>query len=791
MKKQLVFLLFFLFSGSLSLRGQNYLWTSILSKNHYSQIEDAPNGLFLVSDGSLFFVDRNNLSGSNGTFTEVASQLIDRKYGLSDSHIAAIRYSVATSSLVVYYQTGNIDIITAEGEVKNVPAIYENLRLTDKTITQIVPNKNRVYLVGGFGISKMDLQGGGIEATYFLGKKVLSAFFRDEKIYALMPENTLCLGDETNNLQDPSNWKKMRLPLSDADIVSCAINGDELLVLGNKGQLFALSIQGLEEGSTAPHLVAEQVTGLFSAQKGVYFVSDKQIFQRNEELKNTLLTTDTNPIYSAASNLSADKVWYNTAYSFVGLSLAQQSATVEHNLQLDKNAPWDNNYYYSLFSQGRFYAVGGGRSSDRHWLPGTIKIYDNEKWINITPREVTPVSNSYFNDIVSIAVDPADKNHFFVSSWGEGLFEFHNDTYTAHYSQHNTPELVSALPDSKDKEHFVRVSSLAFDRKSGGLWMAQGSVRENILYRSKEGTWHKYYHPSLTDVNSFGTIHPMSNGDIWVTIARRGDAQKGILVLNNGGTLDNQSDDKMLYIPQFVDRSGKNIATQTIFTAVQDHNGALWLGTDKGPLVVANPLSILRNTNNAPLASRPVGGKEPNLYYVLDNIPIVALAVDNINNKWMGTENDGLYLLSADGTTILEHFTTSNSPLLSNHIKTLSLDANTGLLYISTPVGLMTYQTGNRGMSKEEMKSEIHVYPNPLRPEDTDIVTITGLTVGMEVKVTDSYGNLLHSSTAVGSEVSFPARRTSGERFASGVYVVMVYDPQSSNSQIVRFAVIE
>ncbi len=121
MKKQLVFLLFFLFSGSLLLRGQNYLWTSILSKNHYSQIEDAPNGLFLVSDGSLFFVDRNNLSGSNGTFTEVASQLIDRKYGLSDSHIAAIRYSVATSSLVVYYQTGNIDIITAEGEVKKCP----------------------------------------------------------------------------------------------------------------------------------------------------------------------------------------------------------------------------------------------------------------------------------------------------------------------------------------------------------------------------------------------------------------------------------------------------------------------------------------------------------------------------------------------------------------------------------------------------------------------------------------------------------------------------------------------
>ncbi|MBB6275748.1 type IX secretion system anionic LPS delivery protein PorZ [Porphyromonas circumdentaria] len=788
MKKS--FLVLFLLSllAVCSINGQNYLWHSILSKGSYTQVEDAHEGVFIVSDGSLFFVNKKDFPNKGAEIAEVSSLLLDRKMGLSDSQIVAIRYSSATSSLIIYYQSGNIDILTMEGEVLNVPAIYENLRLTDKTIARIIPNGDKAYMVGGFGISTMDLKRGVINATYFIGKKVLSLSYKEELLYALLPQNKLYLGSEKNNLQDPSNWKLISLPIAGAEATSLALNGEEFLILDNKGRLYTTPVADLEGETLSLRLIKEQVTALRTSQDGILIVADKELALRNKEQKERLLTVAPSTIWSVSNNTVREHLWYNTSYSVSALSSVDEETSVIQSFHLDKNAPWDNNYYYSLFTNGRFYAVGGGRGSDRRWLPGTIKIFENNRWTNITPEEVTPASNSYFNDIVSIAIDPTDKNHYIVSSWGEGMFEFRNDAYVAHYSSHNTP-LLSALPDEDYADHYVRVSSLAFDKK-GGLWMAQGSVRENILYRTKEGDWYKYYHPTLIDVNSFGITLPMSNGDVWITIARRGDAQKGVLVLNNGGTLDNTADDKMLYIPQFIDRAGKSIATQSIFTLVQDKNGQLWLGTDKGPLVVANPLGVLRNLNNAPIASRPVGGKEPNLFYVLDNIPIVAIEVDNINNKWVGTDGDGLYLLSADGTEILQHFTTSNSPLLSDQIRTLSLDPNSGLLYITTPVGLMTYQTGNQESTKESM-TEIHVYPNPVRPEDTDKVTITGLAVGMEIKVTDTYGNLLYTSTATGTEVSFAARRASGERFSSGVYVVMVYDPKSQNSELVRFAVIE
>lgn len=788
MKKSFLLLSLFCLAIAFRFEGQNYLWQSILSKSSYSQIEDTPEGIFVVGDGSLFFVDKRNYPNKNKELTEVSSLLIDRKMGLSDSQIASIRYSRTTSSLIIYYLSGNIDILNLQGEVRNVPAIYENLRLTDKTISHILPNEEKTYLVGGFGISKMDLARGVIDATYFIGKKVLNIAFRDTSIYALLPDNKLYIGSEKNNLQDPSNWRLITLPTLGADFISLALNGEELLLLDSKGRLYTLALSSLESANLQPLFIKEKVTSIVSTSNALLIIAEKELSLRDREQNNRVLVSEEAPILNLSNNVEVETFWYSTSHFIAALSTTGGAATTVQKLHLDKNAPWDNNYFYSLFENNRFYTVGGGRGSDRHWLPGTIKIFEDSRWTNITPQDVSPQSNSFFNDMVCIAVDPTDKNHYMVSSWGEGLFEFRNNAYVAHYSMHNSP-LLSAAPDKDFADHLVRVSSLAFDKK-GGLWMAQGSVRENILYRTKEGEWYKYYHPTLINVNSFGETHLMSNGDVWITIARRGDAQKGILVLNNGGTLDNTGDDRMLYIPQFMDRTGKSIATQTIFTLQQDRNGMLWLGTDKGPLVVSNPLGILRNPNASPIASRPVGGKEPNLFYVLDNIPIVTIAVDNINNKWMGTDGGGLYLLSADGTEILEHFTTSNSPLLSDKIRTLNLDPNSGRLYITTPVGLMTYQTGNRASTKESM-SAIHVYPNPVRPEDTDKVSITGLTVGMEIKVTDSYGNLLHSSMATGAEVSFPARRASGERFSSGIYVVMIYDPKTKNSELVRFAVIE
>ena len=111
------------------------------------------------------------------------------------------------------------------------------------------------------------------------------------------------------------------------------------------------------------------------------------------------------------------------------------------------------------------------------------------------------------------------------------------------------------------------------------------------------------------------------------------------------------------------------------------------------------------------------------------------------------------------------------------------------MLYIGTSEGLITLQTGNFDTTEESLSS-IHVYPNPLRPEDPDLVTITGLNTGMELRVTNAQGGLVHSAVATGNEYPLTVRSSSGERYAPGIYSVLISDPKSRKARVVRFAVL-
>lgn len=121
---------------------------------------------------------------------------------------------------------------------------------------------------------------------------------------------------------------------------------------------------------------------------------------------------------------------------------------------------------------------------------------------------------------------------------------------------------------------------------------------------------------------------------------------------------------------------------------------------------------------------------------------------------------------------MLAHYTENNSPLTSNQILSLQLDATSGLLYIATERGLQTFQTGSTAFSKEQ-RSRNHAYPNPLRPEDPDQITLTGLVAGVEIKVIDRTGELILEAVSSGATLSFNARRTNGDR-PPGIYTALL-----------------
>ena len=156
--------------------------------------------------------------------------------------------------------------------------------------------------------------------------------------------------------------------------------------------------------------------------------------------------------------------------------------------------------------------------------------------------------------------------------------------------------------------------------------------------------------------------------------------------------------------------------------------------------------------------------------FLLENENIVSIVVDGANRKWLGTESNGVYLVSADGLEEIHHFTSENSPIPSDNILQLAIDNDNGILYIGTDKGLIGYQSD--AVEGKEDYSEVYAFPNPVRPEYSGIITVTGLMENSLVKITDVNNNLIYQANSLGGMIGWNGLNHNGSRVATGVYFV-------------------
>jgi len=68
---------------------------------------------------------------------------------------------------------------------------------------------------------------------------------------------------------------------------------------------------------------------------------------------------------------------------------------------------------------------------------------------------------------------------------------------------------------------------------------------------------------------------------------------------------------------------------------------------------------------------------------------------------------------------------------------------------------------------------DIHVYPNPVRPEYTGVIAINGLSRNSDVKITDIAGNIVNVVKSEGGQATWNGLNLKGERVKSGVYMFL------------------
>ncbi len=166
---------------------------------------------------------------------------------------------------------------------------------------------------------------------------------------------------------------------------------------------------------------------------------------------------------------------------------------------------------------------------------------------------------------------------------------------------------------------------------------------------------------------------------------------------------------------------------------------------------------------------------------------INCIAIDGANRKWIGTDN-GVWLFNADGTKQIQFFNKNNSPLLNNRVLTIAIDDETGEVFFGTGAGIISYK-GDATKPVNKM-DKITVYPNPVRPGFNGIIGIKGLSVKANVKITDINGVLVYQTISNGGEATWNGRNFNNEEAASGVYLVLVINPDGSDTAVSKILIV-
>ena len=262
----------------------------------------------------------------------------------------------------------------------------------------------------------------------------------------------------------------------------------------------------------------------------------------------------------------------------------------------------------------------------------------------------------------------------------------------------------------------------------------------------------------------------------------------GITVFNEKGTIDDTSDDVVNHFSLFSTANGDAISVSGYFCMAEDKNGNIWLGTNRGPIICPVPNRAIDDPDQI-YCTRIIRELNGENSYFLDNVQINAIAVDGGNRKWLGTEGAGIFVVSEDGSETIENFTTDNSPLLSDVINSIAIDDVTGEVFIGTDKGIISYM--GEATEGSESYSEVYAYPNPVRPQYGDKVTITGLMSDSNVKITDVAGHLIYQGKSLGGQLTWNCRSYRGERVASGVYLVLAATPEGKESVVTKIVVVK
>ncbi len=760
MMKKVFFCSLFLLLIQFCVAQSKLSWQGYFSFNEIKDISESATSVFAASENALF--SKNTATNILKTTTTVD--------GLSGQTISAVYYSEAFKKTIIGYENGLMILINdVDGSIlKVVDIINKQLPANTKKINHFMEDNGLVYVSCDFGIVQFNLKTSQFGDTYFIGDNGAEISVKQTTLFNgfifAATSSGIRKADKTNaNLIDYNQWSLV----NGGNWSSVETLDTELIAINDSGYIHRFNsntfVGFLQLPQPAVDTRAKNHNLFVTTANTVYVYNNQMVL--NRQISNSQVLDNT--LNFSCATAVGNQIFIGTKEKGLFVSSLNNVATFENNTPA---GPARNNIFAIDAGSSVLWTVYGDYDVSYNPYPLDnygISRYNASGWLNIPYSEVYDAKS-----ITRVLVNPNNEKQVYASSFFSGLVKVENDVPNFLYNEKNSglESITTEGPNYID----VRINATAFD-KSANLWVTNSRIKNGLKVLKTNGQWGSYAMTSIID---------NAEEENYSSIAIDRNNVKWIGTLKSGVVGFNESTNTFKKMTFGVDAG--NLPIADVRALALDTKNQLWIGTTKGLRVLSNVSSF---QSESQLKANPIIITEDDLAQeLLYEQFITSIAVDGANNKWIGTADSGVFMVSPNGQETKYHFTINNSPLPSNYVNDIKINAKTGEVFIATNKGLVSFN-GIATEANDDL-SNVYVYPNPVRPNYNGTVKVAGLIDKANVKITDIEGNLVYEITSSGGTIEWDTTAFGKYKVASGVYIVFISAEDGGETKVKKVMII-
>ena len=759
------------------LMAQNSNWSSITSYNTI-------NGLVVTETDTVWGVSNGGLFSFIDTSYADLLTPVDGMYRLDGTQLV---YIEELNSLAIGYLDGMIDLYDlSDRSFERIEDIFRVRAFTSKSINDFELFENNLYVATEFGIVVYDINSFLVSESY----TKIGQFDRGAPILDIsIAENTIIVGSQQgvgvasieDNLSLEESWINYDEDdgLPDGNVISVEQFNDRIFASINEGVYF-LNNESWQIYQPLTDYTGVKFLGINNEGELQAFNNGRILFvDQNETL--SIINPGINDISDVVFGSAGEsEPILSTLTSGIGV---RETSTGQFNVYAPEGP--NLNFFEGMSFQDGIFISGTTRLSQLNSTLDNRKGYyirDENGWRNFNrTNNETLLQNTFRQAFTSTFTD----EHYYFGSWGQGIARHSRETDEIDVFDASNSTLRGWAADDPN---FPVISGLETD-ENGAVWAtSRYATRPLYVQLPGEDEWINYGKSAAVNQNDeYLYLFVDSFNQKWITLETAGGAGRGVLVLDTGD--DPSATNESTGVKLTDDQGNGNLPNISVTAIIEDKEGEVWVGTERGIARFIFPQFVISGSQEERRAQWLIN-EDPDAAspFLLRDINVTAMAVNAANQKWIGTAAEGVWLLNQTGSAILERFTSENSPLFSNAIRDISINDETGEVYISTDAGLSVYQ--DIPVEASPSMDELKVYPNPFLYERHSSITIEGLTDITTIRVLGVDGSLIRVIENRGGRVSWDGKDSSGNEIGSGVYVIVALGPDGNERGIGKIAII-